>query len=621
MNAVHSDEYMTYVEKGLWQGVTFFDAFSWVVAQQAGADHDGDTSAIIFDELLVNARIRQESKLYGTNKVLPFIDAYVKYNKDGIATEFDTGCPEYVTDLAKSQKKEKESYMKNGFKVKDNTIYYDLKAFEGKDGVKNRNLFLKTVAELSQSITVNTIEASLIGVIANRAMILTDLLTRSVLSEKERLAVEVDLVNLCAAGRWEIDRPKHGGAYLEMPLMEALFANFDSIRFSKEEMNLSDEEKYELLAKVKGPYRHIFTPVFKYSDNKPKQFVGFRVQKPQWLASQKDEAGMRNMDSTYQVVFGTQGNIEDTKSFSELSIEALCDLFKVGHSNVSKNNIRRHVIRHMELDQARYNEAAYYVQELYMTYSHKENVRSLAEKQFRKEKESAMKSAGLFGKKILKSLTKAKKTAKLKMNAEYEEMLSNFSNARDLYKAEFRKAMYELAKNMQLDIRSLVGTLYLVVSGTQTNGSASSSRDGREFRFVPSNGFIALPFEVFAEEMNSLISGRVSETYFFPQDLTFTLLQSNLVEEVVPATPTTEVKVRVLSPNVKLANQTVAVNRTVTVAIKHEQQKDSVRPVMYFLNKEVQIANEMEATRENSAYIGFAPQNFYAGVFNLTVEK
>lgn len=74
--------------------------------------------------------------------------------------------------------------------------------------------------------------------------------------------------------------------------------------------------------------------------------------------------------------------------------------------------------------------------------------------------------------------------------------------------------------------------------------------------------------------MNSLISGKVSETYFVPQDITFTLLQSSLVEKVaVGAAPSNEVKVRVMNPVAKVANKTVAVNRNVRVAIKPEQQK------------------------------------------------
>ncbi|MFE4029191.1 hypothetical protein ACFX4N_23840 [Priestia sp. YIM B13551] len=613
VTAVHSDEYMEFVKKGLWQGVTFFDAFSWVVAQQAGADHDGDTSAIIFDELMVNARIRQESKLYGKNVILPFIDAYVKY-EDGVAVEFDGGCPEYVTEVSKSKKIADKEVVMNGFKVVGNKVFYDLNEFKGENASNRRREFLEVVAKLSQRITVDTIEASLIGVIANRAMILTDLLTRTVLTAEERNSIEVDLINLCAAGRWEIDRPKHGGAYLEMPLMEALFAKFDALMFSEEEMELTDDAKREKLVEEKGIYHHIFSEVVVEG-----KLVGFRVVKPQWLASQKDEYGTRNMDSAYQVVFGTRERKENNPSFSELSIEFLCETFKVGHSDVTKNNIRRHVLSNMEVTHTDINQLKVYVEGLYNAYMQKENTRSNAENLFRKAKEQELKEAGLFAKKNMYSLTKAKKTAKLK--AQFENELAAFSNARDLYKAEFRKAMYTLAKDTSADVRSLVGVLYLIVTGTKTNGKAAYRQDGREYRFVPSNGFIALPFEVFAEEMNSLISGKVSETYFVPQDLTFTLLQSNLVEQVVPATQSNQVKVRVLNPNANLVNKTVAVNRTVTVAIKHEQQKDSVRPVMYFLNKGVQVANEMEATREDSAYIGFAPQNFYAGVFNLTVQE
>ena len=603
VKAVFSKEYMEYVNKGLWQGVTFFDAFSWVVAQQAGADHDGDTSIIIFDELMVNARMRQEAGLYGQQEVLPFIDAYVKY-ENGVAVEFGTGCPTYMTEAAKDKAVEPETEEVNGFIVKGNKIFFDPKEFEGVNGVARRREFLEVVAGMSQQITVDTIEASLIGVIANRAMILTDLLSRTVLTEAERVRVEADLLALCTAGRWEIDRPKHGGAYLSMPLVKALFANFDARFFEEAEMELTDVAKYEMLVEDKGVYSNIFAPVLREG-----KLAGFEVKKPQWLASQKDEFGAVYADSSYEMAYG----------FAEEAIMAVCEKFQAGHSNTAKNNIRARVMHNMEVPASNVDVLKQHVAVLYNAYSQKENVRAAAEKEFVHQAEAELKKQGVFRKKNMKSLTKAKKTAKIRAN--YDATLSQFKNARDLYKAELRKAMYATAKELGVDVRALVGALYLVINGTKTNGTAKHRKDGREYRFVASNGFIALPFEVFAEEMNSLISGRVSETYFIPQDITFTLLQSNLVEQVVPATQSTEVKVRVLSPNVKLANRTVAVNRTVTVAIKHEQQKDSVRPVMYFLNKGVQVANEMEATREDSAYIGFAPQNFYAGVFNLTVQE
>jgi hypothetical protein len=220
----------------------------------------------------------------------------------------------------------------------------------------------------------------------------------------------------------------------------------------------------------------------------------------------------------------------------------------------------------------------------------------------------------------MQSLTKAKKTAKIRAN--YDATLAQFKMARDLYKAELRKEMYATAKELGLDVRALVGALYLVVNEAKTNGKAAYRKDGREYRFVASNGFIALPFEVFAEEMSSLISGKISETYFVPQDITFTLLQSSLIEKgAVPAASSNEVKVRVLNPVAKVANTTVAVNRTVRVAIKPEQQKDSVRLVMYFLNKDAQVMDAMSVTREDAAYIGFAPTNFMAGIYEIPVTE
>ncbi|MDA1918333.1 hypothetical protein PDL67_10765 [Bacillus cereus] len=611
VTAVQSPEYAEFVEQGLWQGITFFDAFSWVVAQQAGADHDGDTSIIIFDELMVNARIRKEVELYGNQAVLPFVDAYVKY-ENGVAVEFGTGCPTYVTAAAKAKETKPEAKEVNGFIVQGNNVIFNPEELKGENGTARRHDFLEVVAGLSQQITVDTIEASLIGVIANRAMILTDLLSRSVLNAAQRAEVEADLLALCTAGRWEIDRPKHGGAYLSMPLINKLFANFEGRFFEEAELELTNEAKFALLAEEKGIYAHIFSPVVRQDKMSGQAVItGFEVKKPQWLASQKDEFGVVNNDSAYEFVF----------NYAEEAIVALCEKFQTGHSNTAKNEIRTRIATHMEVAPQSIDAVKYYVANLYNAYTQKENVRAAAEKDFMMQAEAELKEAGVFRKKNMQSLTKAKKTAKIRAN--YDATLSQYKMARDLYKAELRKEMYATAKELGLDVRQLVGALYLLVNEAKTNGKAAYRKDGREYRFVASNGFIALPFEVFAEEMNSLISGKVSETYFVPQDITFTLLQSSLVEKVaVGAAPSNEVKVRVMNPVAKVANKTVAVNRNVRVAIKPEQQKDSVRLVMYFLNKDAQVADAMAVTREDAAYMGFAPANFsMAGIYEIPVTE
>lgn len=611
VTAVQSPEYAEFVEQGLWQGITFFDAFSWVVAQQAGADHDGDTSIIIFDELMVNARIRKEVELYGNQAVLPFVDAYVKY-ENGVAVEFGTGCPTYVTAAAKAKETKPEAKEVNGFIVQGNNVIFNPEELKGENGTARRHDFLEVVAGLSQQITVDTIEASLIGVIANRAMILTDLLSRSVLNAAQRAEVEADLLALCTAGRWEIDRPKHGGAYLSMPLINKLFANFEGRFFEEAELELTNEAKFALLAEEKGIYAHIFSPVV-HQDKMSGQavIIGFEVKKPQWLASQKDEFGVVNNDSAYEFVF----------NYAEEAIVALCEKFQTGHSNTAKNEIRTRIATHMEVAPQSIDAVKYYVANLYNAYTQKENVRAAAEKDFMMQAEAELKEAGVFRKKNMQSLTKAKKTAKIRAN--YDATLSQYKMARDLYKAELRKEMYATAKELGLDVRQLVGALYLLVNEAKTNGKAAYRKDGREYRFVASNGFIALPFEVFAEEMNSLISGRVSETYFVPQDITFTLLQSSLVEKVAaPTAVSNQVKVRVMNPVAKVANKTVSVNRNVRVAIKPEQQQDSVRLVMYFLNKDAQVTDAMAVTREDAAYMGFAPTNFsMAGIYEIPVTE
>lgn len=43
---------------------------------------------------------------------------------------------------------------------------------------------------------------------------------------------------------------------------------------------------------------------------------------------------------------------------------------------------------------------------------------------------------------------------------------------------------------------------------------------------------------------------------------------------------------------------------------------------MYFLNKDAQVADAMAVTREDAAYMGFAPANFsMAGIYEIPVTE
>ena len=606
VTAVAHPLYKKYVEQGIWQGCTFFDIFSWVVAQQAGADHDGDTSIMIFDPLFVNARIRMEEKLFGGTEVLPFIDAYVKYNEEGEAVEFGTGCPTYVVPGTK--KKENEEKAINGFKVVGTDVFYKASDFEGENGEARRRDFMEVVAKLSNEITLDTIESSLIGLIANRAMVLTDLLSRSVLkTDAEREYMEEQLLLLTTAGRWEIDRPKHGGAYLEMPVINELFANFETMYFNKDEMNLSDTEKFNKMVEAKGLFHHLFVKV-----ERKGKIAGYKVEKPEWLASQKDEKGEVRKDSQFQMIF----------NYAKDSLAATCETLKKKHSaNTATNNIVVTVEDNMEVDAATMQVVKAEVFKLYNAFNAKEMARRNAEAVFMEQAVAVLVEEGKFGKKDVSSMTKAKK--KSKVRDVFPAEMANFKNGRELHEGQLRKAMYQVAKALNVDVRVMVGALYLVINEQKTNGKAAVTRDGREFRFVASNGNIALPFETFKDEMSALVSGKISETYFVPTDLAFTLVKSNLIEEEAAATASSAVKTQVnasvLAPNEKLAGKTVNINRNVRIAVKFEEIRGEMRKVVYVLNKDAQVNDVESVTREHAAFVAFAPENMMVGLGQVTV--
>lgn len=621
LDAVVASEYETIVESGLWQGCTFFDAFSWAVETQAGADFDGDGSAVIFDSLFVEAVKRAQSGMFGGHKVLPLIDGYGEY-VDGEAVNFDKGCPTYVPksseDEEGTQDVESGPQTINGFEVEDRSVVYDpVELVTEQDKFK----LLSAMAEVSKDITVTTLDESLIGQIANRVMVATDLLSRSVLNKKERTEIEKDLMLLAVAGRWEIDRPKHGGAYLEMPVIAKLFRIFNALKLDETQLDFSTAKKEEILKSMKKQYSHIFAPMINKINEKA-VVIGFSVKKPQWLASQKDEYGIKNDDSLYENIFGSQVNDTATISYSEMKIIELCEQF--AGSSDKANNIRGLISNNMEMGLLNSTNAKRVVQAIYEAYKVKEDARRLEQGQFILEAEKELEDSKEFQRKNKLSMTSAKKNAVIRKH--YRDEMTTFKVARELLQAEFRKEMYLTAMELRLDVRSLVGALYLVIQGATGQGTSSYSKDGSEFRFRTVNGFIALPFELFEEEMNSLISGKISETYFMPQDTTFTMLQTRLMNQPVAsaglfaseANQDNSLKVRVVNPKPQQEGKTYELNKSCRVAIKPIMHNGQARMAMHFLNGVCELEEAMDVTREDSAYIAFAPEQFQmSGIYEM----
>lgn len=597
--AVAKEEYAEGIKQGLWQGIVFYDIETWVVAMQAGADHDGDSAVIIFDPIMVAARERIGKRLFGNLPVLPLLDAYVQYDDDGNIMDIGTGAATYVapakegTVVAEEVKPDRR--VVDGFVIEDQTIAYHEDHFKGPKRQEKREQFLRLVAEMTHKKLVSSIEVSDVGLIANRAMNTTDLLSRNVLTPEERVQVEQDLMLLTTVGRWEIDRAKHGGAFLLMPEVIKLYSHFEAYYFSKEEMSLTDDQKKAIVQKVKGVYFHIFEPV-----TTPDGLVGFRVIKPQWLASQKDEFGVVREDSLFQ----------QSLSFARERLTMFCTDLTAEHSNTAKHNIRGLVVSNMSLDLQHLEAVKGQVEGHYLVFKAKEQARIDELNAFKKDVLADLKERGVIRRKLLKSLTKAKKDAIIR---KYQsERLREFSVRRDLLAAEFRKEMYNLAESCGLDIRTLVGALYLVINGVKNNGSAAWREDGREIRFVPSNGYIAIPFEVFADEMASLVSGPVSETYFITTDLLF--MHVGVSNEV-------EVKVRLMDALPQYDEEIIGLEKEIEVLVREEEHESGVRKVAYFKKKDVKLDDLSQLTREQSAFVGFAPAGLRVGPQSVYVRN
>lgn len=596
VDAVAKEEFASAIESGLWQGIVFYDAFTWVVATQAGADHDGDSAILIFDGIMVNARIRLEQKIFGGLPVLPFIDAFVRYNEAGVPVEFGAGAPTYVPPAPEGAvTKNVEKSTPDGFVIYGNEIAYRSDAFDGRNADKKREKFLTHVAEMAHDITVRSIETSEVGMIANRAMITLDLLSQTVLTDAERKQVEKDLLMLTTAGRWEIDRPKHGGAFTKMPQMVKLYENYEAVTFTEEELGADLDWKRAELANRRGAYRFI------YGETKIEGVVkGFRVMKPNWLASQKDEYGPTYKTSVFQ----------ESLAYSRQQLEDFCVRMKENHSNTAENNIRGRVLHNMSLDPQFVEPVKARVSDYYEVYKSCENARLDELNRFKEEVITQLSETGKLRKKMVGSMTKAKKDSRIRKHSEAK--MKEFSQLRDLLRAEFRKEMYNLAAQLNLDVRTLVGALYLLINDKKTNNQAAVRADGRELRFVPSNGFIAVPFEVFAEEMQSLISGAVSETYFMPMDLLFTQVQTQKQH--------VQITTRSLSPMTDLDGKTVAIDRDLRVVVRMEAQGESERKIISFLKKDVELKDYMTATQEDIAFRGFAPEEFREGSYEVSVK-
>ena len=322
------------------------------------------------------------------------------------------------------------------------------------------------------------------------------------------------------------------------------------------------------------------------------------------MANRKDESGIVRKGSIF----------EQGLAFSTEAIKAVCDFFVANHGNKGENNIRPLVIENSELG-ARLDEVKEAVAPLYTAFSAKEKARTKEENGFIEAVLADLREARKLGSKNVALLSRAKRKALVR--AEFPREMTEFKNGRELHEAQLRKAVYEVARNLKVDVRAVVGAMYLVVNEQKTEGKTSWRPDGRGISFAASNGNLAMVFEVFKDEMTSLLSGKVSASFFTPMNLTFMAVESKLVEEVAPAA-SSSISAKMLVANEQLAGKASS-SSSVQVVVRMEEIKGQVVKMMYVLKKGAQVEEATALEKSQVVCYAVAPQDLYVGVYPIAV--
>lgn len=194
------------IKAGYFANQTFFDAHSLNVEKQGGADHDGDTSAVLKIAAFTKAVLKANS-LYN-----PIIDYSI--DADGVMT---SGCPfEDETIMSSAKQVKAKGITQDGYKIKADVWTKEAKL---------------AALELMDDYDARTLEGNKIGMLTDYATQIHDAMrkvwaeaavahkagdTKKVAQLKEELDTMMNWVSyLRLTQGYEIDRAKKGGAYEE----------------------------------------------------------------------------------------------------------------------------------------------------------------------------------------------------------------------------------------------------------------------------------------------------------------------------------------------------------------------------------------------------------------------
>lgn len=331
--------YRGQIMQGKHQGVIYYSLYDMTAEAQSGADFDGDTTVVIFDEeitSLIDAKAKFLDFSYLNGELV-----------DGVPWKEDLSTP--ITDIIS---KDKVNFLEA------NGVSYEEGVFTlGKDSIKNdvvREYIYETIIKLDvmnngknnigQFTNINSsvlemitvLEEKRSQVLAKGEVALADLITAEIKGYKKLNFF------IAAAIRWEIDKAKHGGQfYEELKFLEVLLESKDN-----QDLNTLTalEEEYDIkLVRLFKNYNNSNDVI-----NKGLSKLG--IARVNLVRNEDDDSGL-NMSSS---IYRGKGQGKGTK-FNSRYDKYIDEMNRISDENTKDLRIN-------EMKNGFYREADFYIQ-------------------------------------------------------------------------------------------------------------------------------------------------------------------------------------------------------------------------------------------------------------------
>lgn len=254
--------------KSAFKGMAVYSMWDMIAEGQSGADFDGDTTIVTFNERVVDT----------TEKANYFLD-YSKVNGEVIGgAPFGDSKP---VDYNFFNKEDNELITQEGISF-DNDGVFTVKSLN-KD---TQELLWKATA----AIGMQTLEPNYVGLLTYASDTVIEYNTVAQLPELDRLSMY-----LTVAVRWEIDKAKHGGEFYDaLPFLRAIVEGVETM---------------EELEAMEARYNIVLTPFFSY--NKHADNFVFTLSRTIYMG----ETGPSNMleipSTEYKFLVGHESHVNN----------------------------------------------------------------------------------------------------------------------------------------------------------------------------------------------------------------------------------------------------------------------------------------------------------------------